>query len=142
MERILIDTDVILDFFLGREPFLEDTAKILSFCEKGQIKGFVTPVLISNAYYILRKTANHEKVIESLKMLLNIVNVAIIDKKVALDALKSDFKDFEDALQNFSAQSEEGIKVIVTRNVKDYKTSGLSIMTPEIYLKALQEPNL
>jgi len=139
MNKVLIDTDVILDFFFDRHPFSEDAAKILSLCEKGKLKGFVTPVLISNVYYLLRKTAKHEKVIENLKTLLNIINVAVINEKTVLDALNSEFKDFEDALQNFSAQSKEGIKVIITRNIKDYKTSNLSIMTPEIYLKTIQQ---
>lgn len=102
----------------------------------------MTPVLISNVYYLLRKTAKHKKVIDNLKMLLNILDVAVIDKKVILNALNSDFKDFEDALQNFSAQNNEGFKVIVTRNVKDYRTSGLSVMTPEIYLKSLKDAGL
>lgn len=137
MNRILIDTDVILDFFFDREPFSEDASRILSLCEKGKLKGFITPVMISNIYYLLRKTAKHEKVIENLKMLLNIVDIAIINKQTILTALNSEFKDFEDALQNFSTQNEKAIKIIVTRNIKDYKTSKLSVMTPELYLKTV-----
>ena len=94
--------------------------------------------MISNVYYLLRKTAKHEKIIESLKTLLNIIDIALINKETVLNALNSDFKDFEDALQNFSAQNQTEISVIVTRNIKDYKTSTLSVMTPENYLKALQ----
>lgn len=138
MDRILIDIDVILDFFFDREPFSDDASKILSLCEKRELKGFITPVMISNIYYLLRKTAKHEKVIENLKMLLNIVDIAIINKQTVFDALISEFKDFEDALQNFSAQNEKEIKIIITRNIKDYKTSKLSVITPEIYLKTAQ----
>ena len=137
MGNILIDTDVILDLFFDREPFSEDASKILSLCEKGELKGFVTPIMLSNIYYLLRKTAKHEKIIESLKSLLNIVSVVMINKEIVLNALNSEFKDFEDALQNFSAQNEKEIKVIVTRNIKDYKTSNLSVMTPETFLKTI-----
>lgn len=137
MESILIDTDVVLDFFFDREPFSVEAARVLSLCERGEVRGYVTPVIISNTYYLLRKTAKHDKVIESLKALLNIVDVVVINKATILDALNSEFKDFEDALQNFSVQNEKEIKVIVSRNVKDYKTSKLSIMTPENYLKAI-----
>lgn len=137
MDKILIDTDVILDFFFDRKPFSEESTKILILCEKKSVVGFITPVMISNIYYLLKKTAKHEKVIESLKMLMNIVEVATINKQTILNALNSEFKDFEDALQNFSAQDEKGIKVIITRNIKDYKTSNLSLMTPESYLKAI-----
>ena len=135
MESVLIDTDVILDFFFDRIPFSEDASKILSLCENGKIKGFVTPVMISNVYYLLRKTAKHDKVIENLKKLLSFINIAIINKETVLEALNSEFKDFEDALQNFSANYNDEIKVIITRNIKDYKSSNLSVMTPEVYLK-------
>ncbi|MBL1410228.1 type II toxin-antitoxin system VapC family toxin [Sphingobacterium faecale] len=136
MEKILIDADVILDFFFDRQPFSDDASQILGLCETKVIQGFVTPIMISNIYYILRKTAKHEKIIESLRMLTTIIDIATLDKRTILEALESGFKDFEDALQNFSAQQTEGIHIIVTRNTKDYKTSALSIMTPEIFLKS------
>lgn len=138
MDKVLIDTDVILDFLFDRKPFSEDTAQILSWCENGKIQGFVTSIMLSNIYYLLRKTAKHEKVIENLKMLMNIVDVLTTDKNAILDALHSEFKDFEDALQNFSAQNSNEIKVIITRNIKDYKTSNLAIMEPETYINLVK----
>lgn len=135
MNKVLIDTDVILDFLFDRKPFSDDASKILSLCESKQIQGFVTSIMLSNIYYLLRKTAKHEKVIESLKMLMNILDIVTTDKTCVLDALNSEFKDFEDALQNFSAENDKEIKIIITRNIKDYKSSNLSIMEPEIYLK-------
>lgn len=137
MDKVLIDTDVILDFLFDREPYSEDAATILSLCEKSQIQGFVTAIMLSNIYYLLRKNSKHEKVIKHLKMLMTILDVANTSKETVLDALNSDFKDFEDALQNFSAQHASDIKVIVTRNTKDYKSSNLSVMTPETYLKSI-----
>jgi predicted nucleic acid-binding protein len=136
MDTVLIDTDVILDFFFDRKPFSEEASRLLSLCEKGEVKGFVTSIMLSNVYYLLRKTANHEKVVENLKMLMNIIDVTTTNKKAVIEALNSEFKDFEDALQNFSAINEKEIKVIITRNIKDYKSSTLSIMTPESYLKS------
>lgn len=138
MDKVLIDTDVILDFLFDRKPFSEDAAQILSWCENSKIQGFVTSIVLSNIYYLLRKTAKHEKVIENLKMLLNIVDVITTNKDAVLDALHSEFKDFEDALQNFSAQNSNEIKVIITRNSKDYKTSNLAVMEPETYIKLVK----
>ncbi len=135
MTRVLIDTDVILDFFFDREPFSENAAKVLSLCEAKEIKGFVTPVIVSNVYYLLRQGAKHEKVIEKLKMLISIADILVIDKSALIQALNSDFKDFEDALQNYSAELTKEIDVIITRNIKDYKNSSLAIMTPDNYLK-------
>ena len=135
MTRILIDTDVILDFFFDREPFAENAAKILSLCESKEIKGFITPVIISNVYYLLRQTAKHEKVIEKLKMLVSITEILVIDKDAILQALNSDFKDFEDALQNYAAELDKEIDLILTRNTKDFKNSSLAVMTPDNYIK-------
>ncbi len=75
MNRILVDSDVILDFLFNRKPFAEDAARILSWCEKKEIAGFITPVIISNCYYLLRKVAPHKKVIEKLKQLISIIDV-------------------------------------------------------------------
>ena len=135
MTRILIDTDVILDFFFDRTPFSDDAAIILSLCEAKQIKGFITPVIVSNVYYLLRKTAKHGTVIEKLKMLISITEVLEIGKDALILALNSDFKDFEDALQNYSAELNKEIDIIITRNTKDFKNSSLAVMTPSSYLK-------
>ena len=138
MDKVLIATDVILDFLFDRKPFSEDAAQILIWCENEKIQGFVTSIMLSNIYYLLRKTAKHEKVIENLKMLLNIVDVITTNKDAVLDALHSEFKDFEDALQNFSAQNHDEIKVIITRNIKDYKRSNLVVMEPETYINLVK----
>ena len=137
MKNILIDTDVILDFFLDREPFSENAAKILSLCEKKEITGFVTPVIVSNVYYLLSQKGKQEKVIEKLKILLSLLEILIIDKNSIMVALDSDFKDFEDALQNYAAELNGKIDIIVTRNTKDYKKSELGIMNPEDFLKSI-----
>lgn len=134
MDRILLDTDVILDFFFDRQPYSEYTARILSLCELKLVQGFVTPVICSNVYYLLRQTAKHEKVIEKLALLLTITDVLVMDKTVIIRALSSNFKDFEDALQNYAAETEGNIDTILTRNTKDFKNSQLGIMTPENYL--------
>ncbi len=135
MNSILVDSDVILDFFFDRKPFAEDAAKILSLCENKEIAGFVTPVIISNCYYLLRKVAPHNKVIDKLKQLISIIDVIIMDREVVVNALNSTFTDFEDALQNFSAIKAKNIQVIITRNPKDYKHSVIAVFTPDIFIK-------
>ncbi|HEY5511446.1 MAG TPA: PIN domain-containing protein [Prolixibacteraceae bacterium] len=137
MKRVLIDTDVILDFFFDRKPFSDDAAKVLSLCESREIKGFITSVIISNVYYLLRQTSTHEKVIEKLMQLVTITEVLSTDRDVIVKALTSNFKDFEDALQNYSAELNGKIDLIVTRNIKDFKYSALGVMTPGNYLKTI-----
>ena len=135
MDNVLIDTDVILDFLFDREPFAEYATEILNRCEEKQITGFTTPVIICNVNYLLRKTAKHQFIIEKIKQLLSIIQITEIDKEVVFDALNSNFKDFEDALQNFSAVQNGKINIILTRNIKDFKKSDLAVLTPETYLK-------
>lgn len=135
MDHVLIDADVILDFFFDREPFAEYTTQIFVMCENNTIKGYTTPVIISNVYYLLNKIAKHDVIIDKLKQLLNIIDIAQIDKNIIIEALNSKFKDFEDALENFAAENNNAIKIILTRNIKDYQHSKLAVFSPEMYLK-------
>lgn len=135
MDNVLIDTDVILDFFFDRDPFAEYATEILNRCEEKKLNGFTTPVIISNVYYLLSKVAKHGIIIEKIKQLLTIIDIVKMDKNVVLNSLNSDFNDFEDALQNFSAVENGKIKIILTRNIKDFKKSELAILTPEMYLQ-------
>ncbi|PIQ27506.1 MAG: DNA-binding protein [Bacteroidetes bacterium CG18_big_fil_WC_8_21_14_2_50_41_14] len=135
MKKVLIDTDVLLDFFFDRKPYSKDSAIILSHCERNILEGYITPVIISNTYYLLRRTAKHEKVIDKLKQLLTIMHVLQMDKHVVETALNSEFKDFEDALQNFAAINNGEIELIITRNLKDYARSTIGVLSPESFVK-------
>ncbi len=132
---VFLDTNVILDFFLDRAPFADDAAAILSLAVEKDIKAYVSPITVSNIYYILRKLAGHDKVIKKLKLLLTIVSVTKMTKQIVLEALNSKFSDFEDALQSFAAADYDSIDVIITRNTKDFKHSKLSVLTPDSFLK-------
>ena len=135
MKNVLIDSDVILDFFLDREPFCKNASLILSLCEKKKIKGLLTPLIVSNVFYMLRKISKREIVIARLKELISFVDIAEINKQVVIDSLNSDFSDFEDALQNYAAEQSRKIDAIITRNTKDYKHSSLNVLTPTEFLK-------
>lgn len=138
MNNVLIDTDVILDFFFGRAPFSDHAEQVFSLCDSQRINGFVTPVICSSTYYLLRQAARHEKVLAKMNQLLMVMDVLQMDKATVMQALNSEFRDFEDALQNFSAQISGKINVILTRNIKDYVKSELGVMTPDSYLKIIE----
>ena len=135
MQKILLDTDVLLDLFFDRKPFSDHTAQVLNLCEEKIIEGYATPVIIANTYYMLRKESRHDTVVNKLNQLLNIIDIVDMNRKVVIKALNSNFKDFEDALQNFSAVEYKKIEIILTRNIKDFKNSKLAILTPETYMK-------
>ncbi|MCX2493817.1 PIN domain-containing protein [Pedobacter sp. PF22-3] len=135
--NIFIDSDILLDFFLKREPHLDHSAKILNLCANRVINGFVTGLIIANIYYLLRKHFQHKDILADFKILFTFLDILIIDKNVIMESIDSEFSDFEDALQNFSAENNGLINTIVTRNIKDYKKSKLSVLTPEMFLKTL-----
>jgi predicted nucleic acid-binding protein len=137
MINILIDSDVILDSLLNRQPFSNDSSKVLTLCESKNYQGYVTGLIIANIYYLLKKEHNSQRILDAIKQLLTFLDVLVIDKNVILQSIDSDFGDFEDALQNYSAENYASISMIITRNVKDYKKSRLSVVTPEMFLKTL-----
>ncbi|MCZ4221710.1 PIN domain-containing protein [Pedobacter rhodius] len=137
VNNVLIDSDIILDYFLDRKPFSDDSSKILTLCEDRKLNGFVTGIAVANIYYLLRKEHSSKSILEGIKRLLTFLNITIIDKYTILTSIDSEFTDFEDALQNFSAENQGNINAIITRNIKDYKKSNLSILTPNMYLQTL-----
>lgn len=137
MKKVFIDSDVILDFLFDRKPFSDTSAEILNMCYNQHLKGYITAIILSNIYYLLRKTTTHENVIVHLKKIMQILEVVTTEKKAILDALESNFNDFENALQNFSAQNSNDIEIIITRNTTDYKKSKLVVITPENFLKTI-----
>lgn len=136
MDQVLLDSDVIIDFFLDRQPYSTYSEQVLSLCDSKKIKGYLTPVIFSNVYYLLRKSSSHQRAIEQLRNLISITDILVLDKSTILKSLSSGWNDFEGSLQNFSAEGNSSINVILTRNLKDYRKSSLSVLTPESYLKS------
>ena len=134
MYKVLVDTDVILDFITKREPFNNEAAQLFNLADKRQIDLYVSSLCLNNIYYLLRKIIGHKKTIETLQKLIDIADVLSVDKKVVLSALNSKFNDFEDAIQHFSAVENGNIDVIVTRNLKDYKQSKIAVMTAKSFV--------
>ncbi|MCM1047205.1 MAG: PIN domain-containing protein [Clostridiales bacterium] len=134
VNRILIDTNVLLDYLLTREPFYEDALKIVQACVEGTIKGCIAAHSISNMFYILRKDYNVKERRETLSNLCSIFDVEGIDKVKLLSGLQNgDFSDFEDCLQMECAKAY-GAEYIVTRDVNDYKSSEIKAILPKDYL--------
>ena len=133
IRKIVVDTDVILDLLQERSPFCNDSVKIFTLIEQGRIQGYVSPLIFSNLFYILRKykdAAFAKSVLLRLKLLLKIITV---NEKIIGLALSSTFKDFEDAIQYYSAL-EHNIPCLVTRNIKDYTGEDLFVLTPVDFL--------
>jgi predicted nucleic acid-binding protein len=133
MEKVFVDTDIILDLLRYREPFYIHSANLFSAADKNEIKLFVSSLSFANLNYILLRQFSAEQARKKLFKFKTLVTVLAVTDKIVELALSSDFKDFEDALQYFSA-AENNIKILLTRNLKDYKNAEISILTAEQFL--------
>ena len=83
-ERIFIDTDIILDLLLKREPFYRAACQVFSFLEMGEIEGWVSPLIFANLYYILRKIKSGPEALKILQKLKVLVKILAIDEKIIM----------------------------------------------------------
>jgi predicted nucleic acid-binding protein len=138
MKNFFIDTNVIIDVLANRQPFSESGAKLFDLAEKGRINLMISALSYSNIYYIIKKTCSHKEMISLLKDLESLTETLDITKEIIAKALISDFKDFEDSIQYHTALANKKITVLVTRNVKDYKESKLTVLTPDEVLSMIE----
>ena len=134
--KIMCDTNVILDVLLEREPFVEDSYKILKLCEEHKTDGFVSASSVTDIFYLVRKyTHSTELAYKAVGKLLEIVKVCSVTNNDVLIAFQQKAKDFEDCLVATCAKSIH-CDCIVTRNKRDFEGLGIPMFTPtEILLK-------
>lgn len=128
--KVFIDTDVVLDVLLKREPFFDHAQIIFDLAEKGKIEAHVSSLIFSNLFYIIRKYESSKKAIEALRKLKILFHVLSVDERIIQLALASDFHDFEDAIQYYTA-IENHMKYLVTRNESDYKARHIDVCNPK-----------
>ena len=134
METVFVDTDIILDLLSSREPFYIHAANLFSAADRNEIRLCVSSLVFANLNYILSKQYSTDKAKKLLLKFKTLVTVLSVTDKVIELALASEFRDFEDAIQYFTA-IENNLKVLLTRNLKDYKAAEILVMTAEQYLK-------
>lgn len=128
--NLFIDTNVVIDYLADRQPFSEQAAEIFNYAEQGRISIHISAVSYNNIYYILRRSLNHTATIKILDEITEMVQIAEVNEAVIKKSLKSDFKDFEDAIQYNSALLVPKLKAIVSRNIKDFKHSTVAVLSP------------
>ena len=132
--KCLIDTNVILDVLLKREPFYNDSASILTLSGQEDIILYVSASSIADIYYIAYQTLrNKEKVKQMLRKLLKIVLIAGVSGDEISNALALSWRDYEDSVQYSVALLQE-MDGIVTRNPSDYKEAEIKVWRPEEFL--------
>lgn len=138
MTYIFLDTNVIIDFLADRKPFSKAAAKLFDYSEKGKVKIFISSLSYSNIYYVVKKASSHKEMITILRELESMTETVDVTKSVIKSSLSSDFKDFEDAIQYYTAISNKKTTTIVTRDIKDFKNSELAVMTPEEVISLIE----
>jgi predicted nucleic acid-binding protein len=135
MINLFIDTNIVIDLLAKREPFYRSSAQLFSMADKMKLQLCVSALTFANTNYILSRVRKPDEVrliLRKLKLLVKVINLD--DKIIGLSLNDSDFKDYEDALQYYSAL-ENGNDLIITRNLKDFQKSKIPALTAEQFLQ-------
>ncbi len=137
--RVLLDTNIIVDDALQRQPFYESSEQVLSLIEQEQVEGYISASTFSDLYYIVRKARGREWTRNYLRQLTTFCQTATVDHAVISMALATDFRDFEDAIQ-YSTAVLNHLDAIVTRNPQDFSVVNPRILTPEQLIAEIPIP--
>lgn len=138
MKKIFLDTNIILDFLLKREGFFEESREIVALGYNHVCELYLSSLSFSNIAYIARKKYVGSALYECLSEVREFVEVSEVGQKIVDLAIALKAKDFEDAMQYFSAK-EIGADCIVTRNVKDFDFAEIEVLTPHDFLEKIEK---
>jgi len=136
--KLFWDTNVMLDFLGERDPFYISAAKIATLADKRKVKIIASSLSYATTSYFLTKFEGIEKTKEKLRKFKVISEICELDELIIDKGLNSEFSDFEDSLQYFSALRTE-CDILLTRNGKDFKKSKIPVMTPDEFLNSIKE---
>ena len=137
MKNLYLETNIVLDLLAERMPFYTEAAKLFSLADKKKLKLSISSLCLADAHYILSRQNPEIEVRKVLRKFKVLVNVLPLDDKITDLALNSDFKDFEYAIQYFTAiQNDQDL--IITRNQHDFKESKIPVMTAGEFIKSIK----
>ncbi len=137
MKKLFLDTNIILDILAKRVPFYNEAAQLFSLADTGKVELFISALSFANINYILSKMTTTDNARITLSKLKAIVKITSLDEKIIALALNDvSFSNFEDGLQYYSALAANS-NVIITRNLKDFQTSSIPVMTAKSFLPTL-----
>ena len=134
--KVLIDTNVVLDLLLEREPFVEPAIAVFEQIERGNLDGYIAATTITNIFYIIRKTEGREVALAAINRLLIGLRFCAVDRQTVNTALSLGLKDFEDSIQLACATLNQ-LNGVVTRDHQDFSGSKLPIYSPAELLNQL-----
>jgi predicted nucleic acid-binding protein len=138
MMKIYLDTNIVLDLLAHRMPFYPEAAKLFSLADKKKINLSISALCLADTNYILSKQHPEMEVRKILRKFKILVRVLPLDDKITELALNSEFKDFEDAIQYYTA-IENDQDIIITRNHSDLKESKIPVMSAGEFIKTIKK---
>lgn len=140
MIQVLLDSDIILDLVLKREPHFPDALEVFKAIARERFAPYVTAIALLNVNYFAEKEQGRHFALVEIQNLLSLLTVCSTDAFILNLALASPIDDFEDAVQHESA-IVNGLDGIVTRNLKDFENASLSVYSPKQFLTVLEIRN-
>lgn len=134
--RVLLDTNVVLDVLLKRQPWVIEAAAIWQANDEGRISGFVVASAVTDIFYIARKLANLTTAQTAVRLCLQAFEICTVDRQALLKAEALSGNDFEDKLQIACAELAH-LDAIVTRNSDDFEAATVAVVTPVELLNQL-----
>ena len=134
--RVIVDTNVVLDVLLEREPFVKPAVEIFCLVEESRIDAFICATTVTTIDYLLVKSLNKTNAKNALRRLISLFEIATVNRPVIERALLSKIQDFEDAVLNEAGQMA-GADFVITRNTKDFAKSALKVCDPNEFLALL-----
>ena len=135
--EILVDTNIILDVLLKREPHNKAAQVIMTKCADREIMGYLAAHSIPNIFYVLRKEYSQEERRKFIRNLCEIFRISDLNAEKIISAIDNEqFSDFEDCLQEECAVAEV-VDYIVTRNPADFKKSRVKVIEPDDFVRLL-----
>ncbi|MES2837839.1 MAG: PIN domain-containing protein [Bacteroidota bacterium] len=137
MIKVFVDTNILIDLLADRKPFSKFAIEIFNKAENKKVKLYTSSHSIATTHYLLKKYIEEKELRSILYNLMEYINVISVDTDILKKGLKSKHKDFEDAIQIISAYTVDRIDYIVTRNIKDFKDSEISVISPDELVKKI-----
>lgn len=133
---LLVDTNVILDVILQRQPWAPEAALLLDAVVRGRARGFVAGHAVTTVHYIVEREAGRTAANTGVSDLLQILAVIPLDAADFHRAQAMGLRDYEDAVQ-VAACLKVGADYLVTRNGKDFKGAPVALHPPGVLLGIL-----
>lgn len=137
MKNVFLDTNILIDLLADRPPFSKFAIEIFDLAEKKQFRLFTSSHSYATTHYLLKKHIAEKELRGLLHSLLDFIELIAIDTPMIKKSLLSSHKDFEDAVQIFAANSIADMDFIVTRNLKDFKDAGITVLAPDTLIQFL-----